>query len=151
MPRFKTTEEILQFTLEQLLEKTPIIGGGIYLYQEAEHKLNLLSASGTNQLLLNKNATVALNADLRGKLNRKEIRNSVKLLYNVFERSLGVKDLVIMPVCSDTTCVGALVLFLHNPKKITYSFTSLVDSIGNEIRPIYYQTRIKPAIKLFRK
>ncbi|MDB5261252.1 MAG: domain S-box protein [Adhaeribacter sp.] len=133
LARFKTTEEILQFTLEQLLEKTPIIGGGIYLYQETEHKYNLLSASGTNQLLLNKKATISLHPDLRDKLNRKEIRKAVKLLYSDFERNLGLKDIVIMPVCSDTTSVGALVLFLHNQKRITYSFTSLVDSIGDEI------------------
>jgi PAS domain S-box-containing protein len=133
LPRFKTTEEILQFTLEQLLEKTPLIGGGIYLYQEGDHKLNLLSASGTNQLLLNKKASIDLEPDLKEKLNRKEIRNSVKILYSFFEKTLGAKDLVLMPVCSDTSCVAILVLFIHNPKKITYSFTALVDSIGNEI------------------
>ncbi|GEO03518.1 hypothetical protein AAE02nite_11820 [Adhaeribacter aerolatus] len=131
--RFKTTEEILLFTLDQLLEKTAIIGGGIYLYQEADHKLNLLSATGTNHLLLNKNPLVALNPGVRGKLNRKAIRESVKLLYQDFEHLLGLKDLVLMPVCSDTGCMGALVLFLHNPKKITFSFTSLIDSIGYEL------------------
>jgi len=133
LPRFTSTEEILQFTLEQLLEKTPLIGGGIYLFQEEEHKLNLLSASGTNQLLLNKKASINLGPELKEKLNRKGIQRSVKQLYTFFEKNLGIKDLVIMPVCSDTTCVAILVLFIHNPKKITYSFTSLVDSIGNEI------------------
>ncbi|KAA5542525.1 PAS domain S-box protein [Adhaeribacter rhizoryzae] len=133
LPRFKTTEEILQFTLEQLMEKTVIIGGGIYLYQEADHKLNLLSATGTNHLILNKNPVVALNPALRGKLIPKAIRESAKLLNQNFERLLDLKNFVLMPVSSDTTCIGALVLFLHNPKKITFSFTSLIDTIGNEI------------------
>jgi len=128
---FDTNEEILKYTLEQLLDKTHAIGGGIYMYQETKHQVNLLYASGTNSDLLLNFPTLPLNPVSKGRIVRHKIHESKEILKRDFDQVITVKNKVLMPVCSDRGFTAVLVLFLHNSHKINASLISFIESIGN--------------------
>jgi len=130
---FETNEEILQYTLEQLLDKTQVIGGGIYMYQEHDNQANLLFASGTNSEILSQYATVPLRPDLKDLVVRNKIQKNKEAIRQDFEQVLPLKNKMLMPVCSDRRLTAVLVLFLHNSRKKNAAFTSLIESIGNGI------------------
>ncbi|MDQ3291295.1 MAG: PAS domain S-box protein, partial [Bacteroidota bacterium] len=133
LAKFKTSEEILHFTLDQLLEKTDIIGGAIYLYQSETHQLNLLNACGTNSDLIKQYPQLEISQAPEGKFTKKNVYKLLKSLEQDLKDTLPVKPMAIMPVCSERSFVAVFVLFLHNNRKVTSSFTALIESIGNGI------------------
>ena len=130
---FETNEEILKYTLEQLLDKTHVIGGGIYMYQEASNQVNLLFASGTNSELLMQYPEVPLRPDIAEQISRHKILKTKEALRYDFNQVLPLDNKVLMPVCSDQGLTSVLVLFLHNSRKKNASLVSLIESIGNGI------------------
>ncbi|WP_071781103.1 PAS domain S-box protein [Adhaeribacter aquaticus] len=133
LARFKSSAEILQFVLDQLLEKTPVIGGGIYLYHSCDHKVHLLTINGMHGSLLQSHSSIPLHPDLAGNMTARNISKSHKKLFSDFEKLIPAKNMVLMPVSSDKAFVAVLVLFLPDSKDIASSFTSLINSIGNSI------------------
>ncbi|MGV3505348.1 MAG: PAS domain S-box protein [Adhaeribacter sp.] len=133
LARFQTTEEILQFTLGQLLEKTGTVGGGIYLFQEKDRCLTLLAAKGFQSEYLQAFATVELGPGLPELLNPEQGHQQVERLFMPLRQTLPVPSLVLLPIFSDQAFVGAFTLILKSPQKITASYTLLVESIANGI------------------
>ncbi len=131
--RFQSTEEILRYTLEQLIEKTHIIGGGVYTFQSAQHQLLLNCSAGTESNLLAQHTTITLKNGIEHKLIRREIKNSIHILTEDLQKLLAGRTFVLMPITTDVKFVGLMVLFVANTRKTQASFTSLLDFIGNGI------------------
>ena len=130
---FETNEDILKYTLEQLLDKTHVIGGGIYMYQEPENQVNLLYASGTNSELLMQYATVHLRPDFKDQIVPHKFKKTKEALRQALDQVLPLNNKMLMPVCSGRGLTAVLVLFLHSSQKKNDSFISLIESIGNGI------------------
>src|SRR5690606_37866848 len=84
----KNTDEILRFTIDQLSEKSDVVGGGTYYYCEKENALILSASSGIfSELLLQKKRVVIEGetiTNLCGKNKKRNIISITKLFRELF-------------------------------------------------------------------
>ncbi|HSI90645.1 MAG TPA: PAS domain S-box protein, partial [Adhaeribacter sp.] len=130
---FKSPEEILSYTIEQLIEKNDVIGGGIYFCHPDKDLLTLTTSCGIFAELISLHPEISLEAGLIKGLTGNQKKNSIKQITHYFEELFPAQALVLMPVCSDQQILALNLLFLKNRQKVTPSFISLVDSIGTGI------------------
>ncbi len=127
---FKSTDEILQYTIGQLIEKSDIIGGGTYYFSEEEKNLTLKTTNGAFAELISQHQKIEIEEDLiKDLLGQNKKRNIIRIT-KIFRELFPSQPLVMMSVNTDKQFVALNLLFLKSPNKITPSLISLVDSIG---------------------
>ncbi|KAA9332706.1 PAS domain S-box protein [Adhaeribacter soli] len=130
---FKNTEEILRFTVEQLIERTDVIGGGTYYFSEEKEALELCSSCGLFTELLSPFEEIPLEKELIEELTTNHRKQGIKKITRKLRELLPGRALILMPVCTDSEFVALNLLFIRNFQKITPSFIALIDSIGHGI------------------
>ncbi|MFD2247215.1 PAS domain S-box protein [Pontibacter ruber] len=123
--------EVLKYTLDELLEKSDVIGGCVYTYTPATGTAELLYTAGSvadttlpADLLLPVRVTEQLLTDEK----RKAVTELNTILQQKFQRSLTV-----VPVSTDQELLALLVVWSNNDTRITQSFLSLLDFIGTAL------------------
>lgn len=130
---FKSTDEILRFTIDQLSEKSDIVGGGTYYFSEEDNALNLKASNGIYSDLLGQQQRVIIEGETIRDLCGKNKKRNIIRLTKIFREFFPTQPLVLMPVCTDKQFVALNLLFVRNTSKISPALISLVDSIGNGI------------------
>ncbi|MFC5271599.1 PAS domain S-box protein [Adhaeribacter terreus] len=130
---FKNTEEILRFTIEQLMEKSDIIGGGTYFYSEKDSLLSICSSCGLFSDLLLQHQEITIDKALIQELLQGKKKNSIPKIAAMLQELFPSLPLLVMPICTDTQVVALNLLFIKNKHKITPALISLIDSIGSGI------------------
>ncbi|MBK0403940.1 PAS domain S-box protein [Adhaeribacter sp. BT258] len=130
---FKNTEEILRFTIEQLMEKSDIIGGGTYFYSEKDNLLSICSSCGLFSDLLLQHQEITVDSELMHALFHGQKKEGLKKIAAVLQEYFPSLPILIMPICTDSQVVAINLLFIKSRHKITPALVSLVDSIGSGI------------------
>ncbi|MBD1397140.1 PAS domain S-box protein [Pontibacter sp. JH31] len=124
-------EDVLRSTLEELLDKSDVIGGAVYAYDAAAEKVHLAYSQGVmpaNGLP----ADLVLPLDQATKLFHAEKRKVLPDIIRMLEKQLA-QHLTVMPVTTDSGLIALLLVWPGHESKITQSFVALLDFIGTAI------------------
>jgi len=124
-------EDVLRYTLNELLEKSDVVGGAVYAYAPAEEKA-LLSYSAGVVSTETLPAAIPLTPAQVEQLATAERRRVVQEINHVLEEKLGY-PLTVVPVTTDTNLIALLLVWPGHQSKITQSFVSLLDFISSAI------------------
>jgi PAS domain S-box-containing protein len=124
-------EDVLRYTLNELLEKSDVVGGAVYAYAPSEEKA-LLSYSAGVVSTETLPATIALTQAQVEQLFTTERRRAVQEINHMLEEKLGY-HLTVVPVTTDTSLIALLLVWPGHQSKITQSFVSLLDFISSAI------------------
>ncbi|NEM97107.1 PAS domain S-box protein [Pontibacter burrus] len=124
-------QEVLKYTLDELLEKSDITCGCVYTYTHSIGKAELAYTAGETDNVPHPailDIDPALAQQLTGQEKRLALTNLTQLLSNTFKR-----ELTVMPVTSDEKLLAVLLVWPGGSTHMTPSFTSLLDFVGTAI------------------
>ncbi|WP_299701904.1 PAS domain S-box protein [uncultured Pontibacter sp.] len=124
-------EDVLRYTLDELLDKSDVIGGAVYTYDTAGEKVRLSYSTGVAPAK-ELPASVDMPAEQAEQLIHTDKRKSLQQLITSMENLLG-QHLTVVPVSTETGLIALLLVWPGHESKITQSFVSLLDFIGSAI------------------
>ncbi len=124
-------QEILDCTLDKLLEKCDIAAGCIYNYHPDSQKVTLSYSNGSvgNPVLP---ASISLQKSIIPKLLRADNQKTVTTLCNMLEKKLKRK-LTIVPIVTEKKLIALIILWPKGEAKMPQSFLALLNFIGSAI------------------
>ncbi|WP_018479043.1 PAS domain S-box protein [Pontibacter roseus] len=124
-------EDVLRYTLDELLEKSDVVGGAVYSF-DASHQKVYLSHSAGSRL----GGTLPMFAEFSQaqaeQLLQGERRKVLQDVTLQLEQSLG-HHLTVVPITTDSNLIALLLVWPGHESKITQSFVALLDFIGSAI------------------
>ncbi|MDX5419203.1 MAG: PAS domain S-box protein [Hymenobacteraceae bacterium] len=124
-------EDVLRFTLNELLDKSDVIGGAVYTYDPLVEKAHLSYSHGVmpaNKLPKD----IALPLAQTTQLLKAEKHKALHDIILMMENQMG-QHLTAVPVSTDSGLIALLLVWPGHESKITQSFVSLLDFIGTAI------------------
>ncbi|MCC9165768.1 PAS domain S-box protein [Pontibacter harenae] len=124
-------QDILKYTLDELLDKSDIVGGSVYTYTTGDGKASLAYSAGeTSGTLLPTEIAIASNlAQLLLTIDR---RRALADICDVFEKKVS-RQLTTLPITTEQDVKAFIILWPERKSKISQSFLSLLDFIGNAL------------------
>ncbi|MBF8962741.1 PAS domain S-box protein [Pontibacter sp. FD36] len=127
----ESREDVLRYTLNELLDKTDVIGGAVYTYDATSGKAFLSYNTGeTPSGYLP--TSIPLPVTQAEQLAKPERRKALHDTIQQMEDLLG-QHLTVLPVSSEAGLTALLLVWPGHDAKITQSFMSLLDFIGGAI------------------
>ncbi|PRY08895.1 PAS domain S-box-containing protein [Pontibacter ummariensis] len=123
--------EVLQYTLNELLEKSDVTGGCVYSYSSAEGRASLsysVGEEGNNQLPEELNIIPELAERLLGPDKRKAQYYLQEQLQSTLHRKL-----TLVPIATEKELIALILVWPSNDINITQSFVGLLGFIGTAI------------------
>jgi PAS domain S-box-containing protein len=124
-------QEILKYTLHELLLKNEVKGGCIYLFPKDSGVLELLYSAGEkNNLILP--ASLNLDPKLPQQLITANRGRSLSVITRHFKELLK-QNVTVIPIITQEKASALLVLWAEDENNLPQSFLSLLDFVGNAI------------------
>ncbi|MCJ8164665.1 PAS domain S-box protein [Pontibacter sp. E15-1] len=122
--------EVLQFTLDELLEKSDMAGGCVYTcLPEGKAVFTYATGDVTDQLMP---AELALAPELMAQLLTQEKPTALAQVQEKFQRELRRK-LILVPVTTEQDVLALLLLWQGEQIRLSSSFAALLDFIGTTV------------------
>ncbi|RAU82674.1 PAS domain S-box protein [Pontibacter arcticus] len=124
-------QEVLTFTLNELLGKSDAEGGSVYTYSSGDKKLALTYSTGkTETMPLPEFAT--LPAQIAAQVASSDNAGATSAIAALLNSELQ-KRLFIVPITTDQNLLALLVLWSADQPRLTHSFNALLNFIGNTV------------------
>ena len=146
--KFQQPDKLLEFVLHQLVAKTPLSSGALYIFDtEAHHLTQLAHLSGPNPPEAPLPAHLALQTDSAtvACLTRRKMRVAGRVLTTEFALT-GAKPelLAVLPVCSDDALHFVLVLTLHEGNTMQLAWVNgLLRLISDGLNSVVTRERLR--------
>ncbi len=123
-------QEVLQFTLDELLEKSDMAGGAVYTFQpKGKAIFDYASGEIGDNLLPDQ---IDVDTALQAQFLTQEKRAALTQLEEKLQTQLRRK-LALVPIISDQNVLALLILWHSEHNRLSTSFTALLDFIGSTI------------------
>ncbi|HEY4649960.1 MAG TPA: PAS domain-containing protein, partial [Pontibacter sp.] len=124
-------QEVLKYTLDELLAKSDITGGCVYTYTAQTGLAELAYSAGeaSGQPLL---TPVTIDAPLAAQLLTHQKRRGLSAITQLFSELLQ-RELTVVPVATEDKLLALLILWPGGSHHMTQSFASLLDFVGTAI------------------
>ncbi|MCC9134914.1 PAS domain S-box protein [Pontibacter silvestris] len=128
---YDSQENVLKYTLEQLLEKSNMTDGCVYTYQSSESKASLLcTVVSTNNSALP--AEISIDSELVATLLAPDKRKSLNKLRLALQEQIQEK-IIVVPVATDQELLALILFWPGDETSATKSFLSLLAFVGSTI------------------
>ena len=144
--RFQQPVKLLEFVLQQLLAKSPAVGGALYVYNEAAHRLDQLTVRGTDHPAgLPARLTLNASAATVARLSRRKMRVAGRILATEFALAGAPEtSLAVLPVCSDEALRYVLALTLPAAASLQHGWvTGLLSLISDGLNSVLTRERLR--------
>ncbi|CAN5742154.1 hypothetical protein BH24BAC1_BH24BAC1_09720 [soil metagenome] len=135
-------EEILQYTLQQLIRNSDIVSGAIYEFDPVAQMAKLVAAEAVQDERLLQHQEIPLDESMVKQLTGPNARPARYKVSRSFQQLFGKKELIALPVSSSRQLTCILVLCVEDYRQITPSLTALVDFVGNETGNAIYRLNL---------
>ncbi|TXK22570.1 PAS domain S-box protein [Pontibacter qinzhouensis] len=125
-------QEVLNSTVEELLQKSDMIGGCVYNYSEADEAALLSYSAGKTTETNSLPESFPLSKELADQVLTPDKRFILRTICSDLEKQIN-QNLTLLPITTEKSLVALLVLWPEKDTKTTPSFLSLLEFIGNAI------------------
>ncbi|MBC7448553.1 MAG: PAS domain S-box protein, partial [Hymenobacteraceae bacterium] len=142
--RFQQPVKLLEFVLQQLVAKSPVVGGALYAYNAEAHRLDQLLALGADHPAgLPAHLELFSSPTTMGRLNQRKMRVADRVLTTEFALAGAPETtLAVLPVCSDEALHYVLALTL--PATPQYGWiTALLHLISDGLNSVVTRERLR--------
>ncbi|MGV3538820.1 MAG: PAS domain S-box protein [Rufibacter sp.] len=129
----KTADDILITTLEALIKRAPIIGGGVYVFQPTTRMVQLVKSKGNGAGLLQEQSILALKPEFLAQLENKSKNRSILSISRNFQHLFQKREMVAMPISTEKQYLAVIILLVEDALHITSAFTEFINHVGFEI------------------
>ncbi|WP_161947787.1 PAS domain S-box protein [Rufibacter ruber] len=136
LPNFsnlKTAEDVLAATLDALLTRPTISGGGVYVFQPTNRMVQLIKNKGKDSHLLQEQSILALKPEFLAQLENKGRNRSILSISRNFQHLFQKREVVAMPVSTEKNYLAVIILLVEEAQLITSTLTEFINYVGFEI------------------
>ncbi|MFC6998146.1 PAS domain S-box protein [Rufibacter roseus] len=141
--KLKTADDILAATLDALIKRPNITGGGVYVFQPASRMVQLIKSKGKDSQLLQDQSVLALKPEFLTQLQNKDKKRSILSISRNFQHLFRKREVVAMPICTDNNYLATIILLIDDALHITSALTEFINYVGYELNAYLSRFELK--------